>query len=148
MKKIIIFLTMIYLYSYSFGEIKIKIFEPIRFKDVITKSITGDKIVGVGILEISTEDLENDGGKKLVFNFPEMGAMTNKKKWIKIEEYRLESKNKEFVITKKIEQIKIFAILDKRDLDNGEDATIIEGEYIGYVPLIVSQYGKLNQKGE
>ena len=70
--------------------------------------------------------------------------MTNRKKWIKIDEYRLETLNNDFIITKKIEQIKIFAILNKRDIDNGEEADVIEGDYIGYVPIIISQYSKLS----
>ncbi|MGL4510760.1 hypothetical protein, partial [Cetobacterium sp.] len=63
---------------------------------------------------------------------------------IKIDEYRLETLNNDFIITKKIEQIKIFAILNKRDIDNGEEADVIEGDYIGYVPIIISQYSKLS----
>lgn len=39
--------------------------------------------------------------------------------------------------------MRIYAVLNKRDIDNGEEAEIIEGEYIGYVPIIVSQYGRL-----
>ena len=30
-------------------------------------------------------------------------------------------------------------------IDKGEEADIIEGKYNGYVPIIVSQYGKLNE---
>lgn len=69
--------------------------------------------------------------------------ITNRKKWVKIKEYRLETKNNDFIVTKEVEYVRIYAVLNKRDIDNGEEAEIIEGEYIGYVPIIVSQYGRL-----
>ncbi|MGL5412999.1 hypothetical protein [Cetobacterium sp.] len=143
MKKLIMFLFIL-IKSISFSEINIKIFEPIRFKEISTIGLGSDRVIGVGILEISTDDLEIDKDKKLKFNFPKKGLMTNRKKWIKIDEYRLETLNNDFIITKKIEQIKIFAILNKRDIDNGEEADVIEGDYIGYVPIIISQYSKLS----
>ena len=142
MKKLIMFLFIL-IKSISFSEINIKIFEPIRFKEISTIGLGSDRVIGVGILEISTDDLEIDKDKKLKFNFPKKGLMTNRKKWIKIDEYRLETLNNDFIITKKIEQIKIFAILNKRDIDNGEEADVIEGDYIGYVPIIISQYSKI-----
>lgn len=143
MKRLIILLFML-IKSIGFSEINIKIFEPIRFKDVSTRELGSNKVIGVGILEISTDNLEMDKDKKLKFNFPKKGLMTNRKKWVKIDEYRLETQNNDFIITKKIEQIKVFAILDKRDIDNGEEADVIEGDYVGYVPIIISQYSKLS----
>lgn len=143
MTKLIIFLFIL-IKSISFSEINIKIFEPIRFKEISTIGLGSDRVIGIGILEISTDDFEVDKDKKLKFNFPKKGLMTNRKKWIKIDEYRLETLNNDFIITKKIEQIKIFAILNKRDIDNGEEADVIEGDYIGYVPIIISQYSKLS----
>lgn len=143
MKKLIMFLFIL-IKSISFSEINIKIFEPIRFKEISTIGLGSDRVIGIGILEISTDNFEVDKDKKLKFNFPKKGLMTNRKKWIKIDEYRLETLNNDFIITKKIEQIKIFAILNKRDIDNGEEADVIEGDYIGYVPIIISQYSKLS----
>ena len=142
MKKLIL-LLMIVISNFGFAKINIKIFEPIRFNDVITNTINKDEVTGEGILEIYTDDLEMDLGKKLKFYFPKKGLMTNRKKWVKIKEYRLEKKTDDFIITKEREQVKIIAILDKRDIDNGEEAEIIQGEYIGYVPIIVSQYSKI-----
>lgn len=142
MKKLIL-LLMIVINSFSFAKINIKIFEPIRFNDVITNTINKDEVIGEGILEIYTDDLEMDLGKKLKFYFPKKGLMTNRKKWVKIKEYKLEKRYDDFIITKEREQIKIIAILNKRDIDNGEEAEIIQGEYIGYVPIIVSQYSKI-----
>lgn len=142
MRKIVI-LMMIFIGKISFSEINVKIFEPIRFKEISTKLLGAEKVVGIGILEITTDDLKHDKGKKLKFYFPKKGMMTNHKKWIDVEKYRLETTKDEFIITKKIEQVKIYAILDKRNIDKGEEADIIEGEYEGYIPIIISQYGKL-----
>lgn len=143
MKKLLILLFLL-IKNISFSEIDIKIFQPIRFKEISTKGVDSDKIIGSGILEISTDNLEIDKDKKLKFNFPKKGLITNRKKWVKIDEYKLETVNNDFIVTKKIEQIKIFAVLNKQDIDNGEEADIIEGDYIGYVPIIVSQYSRLS----
>lgn len=142
MKKLILVLILL-INSITFGKIYIKIFEPIRFNDVLTNTFNKEEVVGEGILEIYSDNLEIDLGKKLKFYFPKKGLMTNRKKWVKIKEYKLEKRTDDFIITKEREQVKITAILDKRDIDNGEDAEIIQGEYIGYVPIIVSQYSKI-----
>lgn len=128
---------------FAYGEIKIKIFEPIRFEDIVNEEIGRNISVGTGVIEITTDNLEEDSGKKLVFNFPEKGAMTNKKKWINIEEYRLETKDREVIIKAKIQHVKIYAILDKKKIDSGEEPNIIEGEYIGVIPVVISQYGRV-----
>lgn len=127
----------------SFAKIEVSIFEPIRFKYFNTRDLGSDKIVGEGIIQIFTDNKEEDIGKKLVFDFPKSGLLTNRKKWVKIEKYHLELPDKEMIITQETEHIKFYAILDKRDIDKGEEADIIEGNYIGYVPIIVSQYSKL-----
>lgn len=143
MKRIGIILLFMLNSIMAFSEIGIKIFEPIRFKEVITNTISSEEVIGEGVLEIATDNLKEDKGKKLKFYFPKKGLITNRKKWVKIKEYRLETKNNDFIVTKEVEYVKIYAVLNKRDIDNGEEAEIIEGEYIGYVPIIVSQYGKL-----
>ncbi|MGL6114375.1 MAG: hypothetical protein ACRC1R_04985 [Cetobacterium sp.] len=125
------------------GEIKIKIFEPIRFNDIVREEIGRNISVGRGVIEISTDDLKADMGKKLVFNFPEKGLMTNRKKWIKIEKYRLENRDREIIIKNKIHHVNFYAILDKKSIDGGEDPKVIEGDYVGYVPIIISQYGRV-----
>lgn len=142
MKRLIL-LLMLTISSFCFAQINIKIFEPIRFNDVLTNTISKEEVVGEGIIEIYSDDLEEDLGKKLKFYFPKKGLMTNRKKWVKIKEYKLEKRSDDFIVTKEREQIKIIAILNKRDIDNGEEAEIIQGEYIGYIPIIVSQYSKI-----
>lgn len=126
----------------TYSEITLKIHEPIRFENVNTKS-AGDIIVGKGSIEITSDDLEVDGNKKFIFKFPKKGLMTNKKRWIQIEKYIMEDSDKVFRMTRERKLVKIYAVINKRKLNSqlikAED---LEGEYIGYVPIIVEQYGK------
>ena len=97
----------------ALSEIGIKIFEPIRFKEVITNTISSEEVIGEGVLEIATDNLKEDKGKKLKFYFPKKGLITNRKKWVKIKEYRLETKNNDFIVTKEVEYVRIYAVLNK-----------------------------------
>lgn len=143
-KYLLLFLT---LFSTSlFAKVEIKILEPLRFEYFNTRMLQAEEIAGYGILEITAK--KEDFGKKLVFNFPKSGLMTNRKKWIKVEKYGMELPDKELIIDQETEHIKFYALLNKRDIDNGEDAKIIEGEYTGYVPIIVSQYSQLPGQAE
>ncbi len=140
-KKISVLFLMIS--TFSFSEIDIKIYKPIRFQEVNTNGIIDDYIVGEGTLEIST-DTEEDFGKKLIFNFPETGLMTNRKRWLKIDKYTMEESEKEYVVQYKKKLIKFYAFVKKKNvLEMGLNTDIIEGEYVGYVPLIVGEYGKI-----
>lgn len=142
MKKIIIFFLFI-LAKLTFSEIEIKIFEPIRFQSILTKEKNKNEVIGIGILEISTDNLKDDKNKKIKFYFPKKGLLTNRKKWIEIKKYYLETKNNEFEILKKIEHVKVFAILERNEISKYDEVETIEGEYVGYIPIIISQYGKL-----
>lgn len=139
----IFLLSLLYgLYTFSYSDIKIKIYEPIRFKNVNVKAI-GDLVVGEGSLEISTDNLEADLNKKLIFRFPDKGAMTNKKRWIEIEKYMMDKNEKDLIITSKKRIVKIYALLRRDKLKKyGDDASIVEGEYIGRVPIYVEQYSQ------
>lgn len=129
-------------YKFSYSEIKIKIYEPIRFKNVNIRAV-GDILVGEGSLEITTDNLEMDLNKKLVFKFPEKGAMTNKKRWIEIEKYMMEKNEKTLIITNKRSIVKIYALLRRDKLRKyGEEASLIEGEYIGRLPIYIEQYSR------
>lgn len=142
MRKIFTLLTFLSMHIYTFTQINISIIEPIRFQQHSTRNIGADKIVGVGVLEIYTDDKENDIGKKLVFNFSKQGLMTNRKKWIKVERFHIELPEKSMIVTQEREHIKVYAVVNKRDIDKGEEADIIEGRYEGYIPIVVSQYGR------
>ena len=102
-----------------------------------------NEVIGIGILEISTDNLKDDKKKKIKFYFPKKGLLTNRKKWIEIKKYYLETKNNEFEILKKIEHVKVFAILERNEISKYDEVETIEGEYVGYIPIIISQYGKL-----
>lgn len=140
MKKIVLGIMFLVISIQGFGEIILKIQEPIRFTHVNTSRIDSDEISGRGRIEILAD--ESDIGKKLVFIFPEYGLMTNKKRWIKIKKYDMEDKHKSFEIVKKNDVVDFYAILDRKNLDKNEAAEIIEGEYISYVPVIVRQFSK------
>lgn len=140
MKKILLFLILIG--NISLAEIRLKIHEPIRFENVNTKAV-GDIVVGEGSIEVFSDDLENDRNKKFIFKFPKKGLMTNKKRWVQIDKYIMEDSDKEFKMTRDKKIVKIYAVIERRKLNDqfidGED---LQGEYVGYVPIIVEQYGK------
>lgn len=140
MKKIIVFL-MFSLATISFSKIEIKIFEPLRFEYLNSSQLSREQIAAHGTIEIKAN--EEDYGKKITFDFPKAGFMTNRKKWIKIERYGMELPDNELIITQEIQHVKFYGLLNRRDIDQGEDAKIIEGEYTGYVPIIVSEYSSL-----
>lgn len=148
MKKCLLLFFLTILSTSIFAKVEIKILEPLRYEYFNTKMLQAEEIAGYGVLEITAK--KEDFGKKLVFSFPKSGLMTNMKKWIKVQEYGMELPNKELIITQETEHVKFYALLNKRDIDidNGEDAKIIEGEYIGYVPIIVSQYSQLPGQNE
>lgn len=146
MKKCLLLFFLTILSTSIFAKVEIKILEPLRYEYFNTKMLQAEEIAGYGVLEITAK--KEDFGKKLVFSFPKSELMTNMKKWIKVQEYGMELPNKELIITQETEHVKFYALLNKRDIDNGEDAKIIEGEYIGYVPIIVSQYSQLPGQNE
>ena len=140
MKKIVTILNMILLCSFAYGKVSVKIHEPIRFQPHNIRSISNSKLVGKGTLEISTDNEIEDLGKKIVFNFIDSGVMTNKKNWIKVEKYQLKNQKKEMLITKKRELIDVYAIVDKSQFKNYQEAERIEGEYVGRLPIVLSLY--------
>lgn len=127
----------------SFSEIKLKIHEPMRFENINTTSMS-DIIIGKGTIEVYTDELEKDLGKKLTFKFPEKGLMTNKKRWLKIEKYMMEESEKNIIIENERRLINIYAVIDRATLNDGiTEAKFLEGEYVGYLPIIVSQYSNI-----
>lgn len=132
----------------SYSQVSIKIHEPMRFENINMTTVS-DAVVGKAIIEISTDDYENDYGKKLIFKFPESGLMTNKRRWLKIEKYMMEDSDKNIILENKRRLVNIYAIIDRKTINDGKlDAKILEGEYVGYIPLIVSQYSKIIGKKE
>ena len=126
--------------SLSFAKIDIKIIEPLRFNYLNTRQLTSDKLQAVGVIEIKAD--KDDFGKKIKFDFPKTGLMTNRKNWVKIEKYHIELPEKEMIVSQEIEHIKFYAILDRYDLSKGDNPNIVEGTYKGYVPIIISEYSQ------
>ncbi|WP_407536508.1 hypothetical protein [Cetobacterium somerae] len=146
--KNILLILMLLTHFKSYSEIILKIHEPIRFENVNTKAV-GDLVVGEGTIEITTDNLEVDQNKKFIFKFPKKGLMTNKKRWVQIDKYIMEDSDKSFRMTRERKLVKIFAIIERKKLNNQMiNAEDLEGEYIGYVPIIVEQYGQPIVKNE
>lgn len=141
MKKNIV-ITFLLFYTALFCEIHYKVVSPMEFRKVNTTHIEKDKVLGEAVLEVYTDNLEEDAGKKIVLKFPEYNLLTNRRRWIKVEKLIMEKEEQEFILDKERVQIKLYGILDRRNLNRGEDIKDIEGEYIGYIPMIISQYKK------
>ncbi|MGL5413966.1 hypothetical protein [Cetobacterium sp.] len=133
--------------SVAFSEVFIKIHEPIRFKDLNTRSLERDYIVGEGSFEVYTDNEKVDLGKKIVFRFPETGYMSNKKNNIKIEKYSMETSDNSMLISTKREIVKFYALVNRREIAKNKEPKVIEGEYTGYIPVVFSLYQNI-RKGE
>ena len=96
MKKLIL-MTMMCLNIATFAEVRVKIHEPVRFKNINTKAY-GEVVVGQGAIEVYSTAIEEDLGKKIKIRFPEQGLMTNQKRWLKVEKYKIAKIDEEFVI--------------------------------------------------
>lgn len=140
-KKFIIILLI--LSTSTFAKIIVKVNEPIRFKD-INSSELGNIVTGEGIVEIFTDNLEEDLGKKVILRFPTDGLMTNSKKWLIVDKYMIDEGDREIEIIQERRRVKIYAILKKIQIDDKTyTAEQLEGEYVGYAPIIVEVYGRL-----
>lgn len=141
MKNILTLLMFIICFK-SYSEIILKIHEPIRFENVNTKAV-GDVVIGVGVIEVTSDNLEIDRNKKFIFKFPKKGLLTNRKRWIEIDKYIMEDSDKTFRMLKERRLVKIFAVIERKKLNNQMiKAEDLEGEYIGFVPIVVEQYGQ------
>lgn len=120
----------------SFAEVKISVYEHMKFKEINTKSF-GKLTVGTGIIEIKAD--EEDIGKVINLNVLRKCYMTNKKHWIEVENLTIEDKDKEFVLDRKIKRIKIYGTINKNKINKKiKDADIIEGKYVGATPIIMT----------
>ena len=148
MKKILWLMGLCLISSLVFGEVHIKIHEPIRFKDLNTRSLERDYIVGEGSFEVYTDNEKEDIGKKIVFRFPEVGYMSNRKNIVKIDKYSIETNENSMIISTKRELVKFYALVNRREIGKNKDSKIVEGEYVGYVPVIFSLYESINRGGK
>lgn len=137
MKKLILFFSLSIL---SFAEIKVRVIEPLKFRNINSTEIGPNQVLAVSQVEVYTDDKEKDLGKRVVFKYPDYILMTNRKKWVKIKKIGLEIKENEIILDRERIPIIFYAVLDRRDLDKGEDVKIIEGEYVGNFPVNFSVY--------
>lgn len=140
MKKI--FYLMFLASTLLYAEIKIRVVEPLRFRNINSTEIGPNQVLATSQVEVYTNNKEEDLGKRVVFSHPDYLLMTNRKKWIKIDKIGLEIKEKEIILDRERVPVIFYAILDKRELDKGEKVEYIEGEYIGKLPIIYSVYKK------
>lgn len=142
MKKIaLIFLNLI-LSTASFSALSVKIYEPIRFSHINTTAI-GEEAVAEGTLEITSSNLEEDFEKKLKFRFPNNNLMTNRKRWLKINRVEMDNPKKELIVTGEKMHVKFYAVISRRELNSfTTPGEVLEGEYVGVIPMIIEEYGK------
>ncbi|MGL4861580.1 hypothetical protein [Cetobacterium sp.] len=142
MKKIILILLNLIFCKVVFSALSVKIYEPIRFSHINTTMI-GEEAVAEGTLEIVSNNLDEDFQKKLKFRFPNNNLMTNRKRWLKVKRVEMDNSKKELIVTSEKMHVKFYAVIDRKELNSftipGE---ILEGEYIGIVPMIIEEYGK------
>ena len=141
MKKLIL-IMMIFLNIIALAEIRVRIHEPVRFKNINTKAY-GDLVVGQGAIEIYSTAIEEDLGKKIKIKFPEQGLLTNQKRWLKVERYKMAETDKEFIIDREKRIVNFYAFIRRRELNKTDlDGARVEGKYLGYTPILIEQYGK------
>lgn len=127
----------------SVAKVEVKMVEPMVFKALNTEAL-GIKVLAKGVIEISTDNKEEDYGKLLKFMFPKVGFLTNRKQWLKVEGFYIEKDKDEHIISKEKEHINFYGIIDRKNIGKWDSAPeIIEGYYVGYVPINIVQYGKL-----
>lgn len=124
----------------SYSKVTISIKEPMRFEDINTRAL-GDYIVGEGTIVISTDNLEEDAAKKFKLKLPEQGILRKDKELLKIFSYKINDKDKFFSLETENREIKIYAIINRRDLNNLDMIVEkVEGEYKGIIPILIEEY--------
>ncbi|MGL4901802.1 hypothetical protein [Cetobacterium sp.] len=145
MRKNIVLIVFMTIFSMSFSDIKVKIVEPLRFRDINRTEIGPNQVIAVSHVEVYTTDKEKDLGKRITFKFPNFVNLTNRKKWVKVEKVGMDRKQNEIILENERELVKFYAILDRRELDKGESIEVIEGEYAGELPVIMGVYTLVNE---
>lgn len=144
MKKIFTLILMFIITIFSYSEIKISIYEHMKFNDINTTNLK-DNIIGVGTLQIQAD--EEDFGKELEFVFIKKGMMTNRQNVIPVENFTIDKRelddkrNNKMIIDSKTKLVKFYAVLDRRKISRKRmNDEIIEGEYVGAMPIMISIY--------
>ncbi len=138
MKRTVMFILFLILTNFSFSEVKVSVFENMRFENMNSRNLKRS-IVGKGILEIQAD--EEDFGKIIELTFVEKSLMTNGKNAVLIRKITVDDKYKKFVLNSKITHIEFTAVLNQRRIkQENKDAGIVEGDYVGGIPIMISIY--------
>lgn len=131
----------------SYSKIEVKVFKHLTFQEINSTDMR-EAVIGKGVLQIEAE--EEDYGKVVEFVFVEKGVMTNGKTPIQVEKFNLaDEKDKKIVIDRKTKQVEFYAVVDKRKIGRRAiDAKILEGKYVGVMPIAVNIYAPEIKKGE
>lgn len=143
MKKTFMFILFLLLTTFSFSEVKISVFENMKFENMNSRNLRRS-IIGKGILEIQAD--EEDFGKIIELTFVDKSLMTNGKNAVLIRKIEVEDKYKKFVLKSKITHIEFTSILNQRRIkQENKDTDIVEGEYVGGIPIMISIYDGKNE---
>ncbi|MGL4947672.1 MAG: hypothetical protein ACRC0R_01775 [Cetobacterium sp.] len=136
----ILYLTIV---STAFSNIYITA-KPILFKEVRAGSAGKYKshAVARGIIEIYSDNLEEDFGKLISFQFPEHTYITNRKRWVKTDKIIFKKDEKNKIIDSETKKVIFHVVLNKKELSNAENRELIDGIYTGVLPINYSIYSK------
>lgn len=141
MKKLLILYFL--LISTLYGKIRITS-NPIVFKEVRAQNngIYKSKATARGIIEIYSDNIEEDFGKLIVFNVPTHTYITNKKRWVKTDKVIFKKNENEVIIDSETKKVIFHVILDKKELSKEENRDLIDGIYNGNLSITYSIYEK------
>lgn len=141
MKKL--FLIFFLLTFTVFGKIKITC-KPIVFKEVRAQNngVYKSKATARGVIEIYSDNMEEDFGKLLAFQVPTHTYITNKKRWVKTDKVVFKKNEQEVVMDSETKKIIFHVILDKKEFSKEENRDLIDGIYTGTLPINYSIYEK------
>lgn len=138
MKKMMVFVLFLVFSMLSYSEIEVSVFENMKFENMNSRNLRRS-IVGKGVLQIQAD--EEDFGKIIELTFVEKSIMTNGKNPVMIRKITVEDKYKKFVLNSKITHIEFTAVLNQRRImKDNKPAEIVEGDYVGGIPIMVSVY--------
>ncbi|MGL4904405.1 MAG: hypothetical protein ACRC34_02760 [Cetobacterium sp.] len=129
--------------SSAFCKVKITI-KPIVFKEIRAQSSGNYKsrAVARGVVEIYSDNLDDDFGKLVSFTFPEYTYITNHKRWVKTDKIVFKKNEKDVIIDSENKKIIFHVVLDKKELSKEENRELIDGIYVGVLPMNYSIYSK------
>ena len=126
-----------------FGKIKITC-KPIVFKEIRAQNngVYKSKATARGVIEIYSDNMEEDFGKLVAFQVPTHTYITNKKRWVKTDKVVFKKNEQEVVMDSETKKIIFHVILDKKELSKEENRDLIDGVYAGTLPINYSIYEK------